>query len=80
MTENQNGKKIEDRGENLLDIPNEYIKNEKSNNESENILNIVGEKLKSRTKHLLKRLKIMTKALTSNFIIKKSKEMGIKKV
>ena len=48
MNENQNGKKIEDRGENLLDIPNEYIKNEKSNNEPENILNIVGEKLKSR--------------------------------
>lgn len=35
MTENQNGKKIEDRGENLLDIPNEYIKNERPKNESE---------------------------------------------
>ena len=57
MTKNQNGKKIEDRGENLLDIPNEYIKNERPKNESENILNIVGEKLKSRIKAFTKKVK-----------------------
>jgi hypothetical protein len=47
MTENQYDKKIEDRGENLLDITNEYIKNERPRNESDNILNIVVEKLKN---------------------------------
>ena len=71
MTENQNGKKIEDRGENLLDIPNEYIKNEKSNNESENILNIVGEKLKSRTKAFTKKVKDNDKGFNIEFYNKK---------
>lgn len=80
MTENQNGKKIEDRGENLLDIPNEYIKNERPKNESENIVNIVVGKLKLKTKAFTKKVKDMTKILTPNLIIKKSKEICIKKV
>jgi len=71
MTKNQNGKKIEDRGKILLDTTNQYIKNEKSKNESEKILNIVGEKLKSRIKSFTKKVKDMTKALTPNLIIKK---------
>ena len=79
MTKNQNGKKIEDRGEILLDTTNQYIKNEKTKNESENILNIVGEKMKSRIKSFTKKVKDMTKALTPNLIIKKSKERGIKR-
>lgn len=80
MTENQNGKKIEDHGENLLDIPNEYIKNERPKNESENILNIVAGKLKSKTKAFTKKVKYMTKTLTPNLIMKISKEICIKKV
>jgi len=55
MTKNHSDKKIEDRGEILLDTTNQYIKNERSKNESENILNIVGEKLKSRIKAFTKR-------------------------
>ena len=57
MTKNHSDKKIEDRGEILLDTTNQYIKNERSKNESENILNIVGEKLKSRTKAFTKKVK-----------------------
>lgn len=49
MTENQNHKKIEDRGENLLDIPNEYIKNERPKNKLDSILKLAVEKLNSRT-------------------------------
>ena len=79
MNKNQNDKKIEDRGEILLDTTNQYIKNERSKNESENVLNIVGEKLKSRIKVFTKRSKIITKTLTPNLIMKKSKEMGIKR-
>jgi hypothetical protein len=56
MTENQDYKKIEDYGENLLYITNEYIKNERPKNESKNILNIAVKKMKSRTIALLKRL------------------------
>ena len=44
----------------LLDTTNQYIKNERSKNESENVLNIVGEKLKSRIKVFTKRSKIIT--------------------
>ncbi|HKU84267.1 MAG TPA: hypothetical protein VJP58_09510 [Candidatus Nitrosocosmicus sp.] len=72
MTKNQNDKKIEDRGEILLDTTNQYIKNERSKNESENILNIVDEKLKSRIKAFTKRSKIITKTLTPNLIMIKS--------
>jgi hypothetical protein len=57
MTKNHSDKKIEDRGEILLDTTNQYIKNERSKNESENILNIVGEKLKSRIKAFTKKVK-----------------------
>jgi len=57
MTKNHSDKKIEDRGEILLDTTNQYIKSERSKNESENILNIVGEKLKSRIKAFTKKVK-----------------------
>ena len=57
MTENQYDRMIEDRGENLLDITYEYIKNERPKNELDNILNIVVEKLKSRTKAFTKKAK-----------------------
>ena len=67
MSENQNDKKIEDRGENLLDIANEYIKNERPKNESENILNIVVEKLKSITKAFTKKVKDNDKNLNTEF-------------
>ena len=52
MTENRYDKKIEDRGENLPDITNEYINNERSKNESENIFKILVKNLKSRTRIL----------------------------
>ena len=67
MSENQNDKKIEDRGENLLDIANEYIKNERPKNESENILNKVVEKLKSITKAFTKKVKDNDKNLNTEF-------------
>ena len=71
MTENQNCKKIKDRGENLLDITNEHIKNESPIKESENILNIVFGKLKSRTKAFTKKVKDNYKDFSTKFDIKK---------
>ena len=67
MSENQNDKKIEDRGENLLDTTNEYITNERPKNESENILNKVVEKLKSITKVFTKKVKDNDKDLNTEF-------------
>lgn len=80
MTENQYDKKIEDRGESLFDITNEYIENESPKNESVNILNMVVEKLKSRTKALTKKVKDSDKDLNIEFNMKKSKEICIQKV
>ena len=80
MTENQYDKKIEDRGESLFDITNEYIENESPKNESVNILNMVVEKLKSRTKALTKKVKDNDKDLNIEFNMKKSKEICIQKV
>ena len=80
MTENQYDKKIEDRGESLFDITNEYIENESPKNESVNVLNMVVEKLKSRTKALTKKIKDNDKDLNIEFNMKKSKEICIQKV
>lgn len=80
MTENQYDKNIEDRGESLLDITNEYIENERPKNESVNILNMVVEKLKSRIKALTKKVKDNDKDLNIEFDMKKSKENCIQKV
>jgi hypothetical protein len=57
MAENQNNKKIRDRGENLLDFTMGYIVNEKPKNESEGISNILVEKLKSGTRVFVKKVK-----------------------
>ena len=80
MTKNQNGKKIEDRGEILLDTTNQYIKNEKSKNESENILNIVGEKLKSRIKSFTKKVIDNYRDFNTKFDNKKKQGKGNQKV
>jgi hypothetical protein len=55
MTDSQNDKKIEDRGENILDITNEYIEYERPKNRSDNVLKLAVEKLKSRTNAFTKK-------------------------
>jgi hypothetical protein len=57
MTKNQYITKIEDLGENLHDITNKYIENERSKNRLDSILKLAGEKLKSRIKVSNKKVK-----------------------
>ena len=73
MIENQNGKRMRDRGENILDITIGYIGTEKPKNESERILNILVKKLKSGTRVLVKKVKDNDKDLTPNLIMKEKK-------
>ena len=63
MTENRYDKKIEDRGENLPDMPNEYIKNERPKNEWENIFKILVKNLKSGTRILAIKVKDINRLL-----------------
>jgi len=67
MADNQNDKKIEDRGENLLQITNENIENERPKNRLDIILKLAVEKLKSRTKALTKKVKGNDKDFNSEF-------------
>jgi hypothetical protein len=79
MAENQNDKKIRDRGENLLDFTIGYIVNEKPKNESEGISNILVEKLKSGTRALVKKVKDNDKDLTTEFERKKARKFEFKR-
>ena len=71
-------KKIKDREEYFLDITNEYIKNERPKKESENILNMVFGKLKSRTNAFTKKVKYNCKDFNTEFDIKKARILELK--
>ena len=79
MTDNQNDKKIEDRGDNLLDITNEYIENERSKNRLDSILKLAGEKLKSRTKVFTKKVKDNDRDLDTEFERKKARKYELRR-
>ena len=57
MSENKNNKKIENRGENLVDITNEYNKNERPQDESESVLDGAVDKVKAGTKAVVNKVK-----------------------
>jgi hypothetical protein len=71
MTDNQNDKKMKDRGKNLLDITNEYIENERPKNRLDSILKLAVEKLKLRTKVFTKKVKDNDRDFNTEFDIKK---------
>ena len=53
MSENQNDKKTENRGEKLLDVTNEYNENERPQDEPESVLDEAVDKVKSGTKAVI---------------------------
>ena len=56
MSENQNNKKVENRGENLVDITDDYNKNERPQDESESILDEAVDKVKAGTKAVVNKV------------------------
>jgi hypothetical protein len=75
MSENKNNKKIENRGENLVDITDEYNKNERSQDESESVLDGAVDKVKAGTTGAVDKVKAGTKAVV-NKVKDKDKDMG----
>jgi len=63
MSENQNNKKVENRGENLVDITDDYNKNERPQDESESILDEAVDKVKAGTKAVVNKVKDTDKDL-----------------
>ena len=57
MSENQNNKKVENRGEKLVDVTDEYNKNERPQDESESILDEAVDKVKAGTKAVVNKVK-----------------------
>ena len=88
MSENKNNKKIENRGENLVDITNEYNKNGRPQDESESVLDEAVDKVKQEQrksatrlwqeqKQSATRLRILTKTLVPNITKKKQNNRKI---
>jgi hypothetical protein len=67
MSENQNNKKIENRGENLVDITDEYNKNERSQDESESVLDGAVDKVKAGTKAVVNKVKDKDKDMGTEY-------------
>ncbi|MDN5846434.1 MAG: hypothetical protein L0H53_09190 [Candidatus Nitrosocosmicus sp.] len=63
MSKNQNKKKPENRGENLVDITNEYNENERPQNEFERVLDEAVDKVKAGTKAVINKVKDTDKDL-----------------
>ena len=57
IPENENNKSIEKRGENLVDITNEYNENERSRYESDRVLDEAVNEVKSITRGVINRVK-----------------------
>jgi hypothetical protein len=67
MSENKNNKKIENRGENLVDITNEYNKNERPQDESESVLDGAVDKVKAGTKAVVNKVKDKDKDMGTEY-------------
>ncbi|ALI35858.1 hypothetical protein NMY3_01655 [Candidatus Nitrosocosmicus oleophilus] len=67
MSENQNNKKVENRGENLVDITDDYNKNERPQDESESILDEAVDKVKAGTKAVVNKVKDTDKDLGEEY-------------
>ena len=61
IPENENNKRIEKRGENLVDITNECNENERSRYESDRVLDEAVDEVKSRTRGVINRVKYTIK-------------------
>ncbi|HKO64446.1 MAG TPA: hypothetical protein VJU13_04540 [Candidatus Nitrosocosmicus sp.] len=75
MSENQNNKKIENRGEKLVDITDEYNKNERPLDESESVLDEAVDKVKAGTDQAVDKVKAGTKAVI-NKVKDTDKDLG----
>ena len=73
MSENQNNKKIENRGEKLVDITDDYNKNERPLDESESVLDEAVDKMKAGTKAVINKVKDTDKDLGSEYDREKTK-------
>ena len=73
MSENQNNKKIENRGEKLVDITDQYNKNERPLDESESVLDEAVDKVKAGTKAVINKVKDTDKDLGSEYNKEKTK-------
>ena len=71
MSEEQNNKKTENRGEKLLDVTNEYNVNERPQDESESVLDAAVDKVKAGTD----KVKAGTKAVV-NKVKDTDKDLG----
>lgn len=67
MSENQNNKKVENRGEKLVDVTDEYNKNERPQDESESILDEAVDKVKAGTKAVVNKVKNTDKNLGKEY-------------
>ena len=67
MSENQNNKKVENRGENLVDITDDYNKNERPQDESESVLDEAVDKVKAGTKAVVNKVKDTDKDLGDEY-------------
>ena len=67
MSENQNNKKVENRGEKLVDVTDEYNKNERHQDESESILDEAVDKVKAGTKAVVNKVKDTDKDLGEEY-------------
>jgi len=73
MSENQNNKKIENRGEKLVDITDQYNKNERPLDESESVLDDAVDKVKAGTKAVINKVKDTDKDLGTEYNKEKTK-------
>ncbi|WP_144728437.1 hypothetical protein [Candidatus Nitrosocosmicus arcticus] len=75
MSENDNNKKTENRGEKLVDITNEYNENERPQDESESVLDEAVDKVKAGTTEAVDKVKAGTKAVV-NKVKDTDKDLG----
>jgi hypothetical protein len=67
MSENQNNKKMENLGEKLVDITDDYNKNERPQDESESVLDEAVDKVKAGTKAVINKVKDTDKDLGDEY-------------
>jgi hypothetical protein len=67
MSENEDNKKTENRGENLVDITNEYKENERPQDESESVLDEAVDRVKAGTKAVINKVKDTDKDLGAEY-------------
>lgn len=73
MSENQNNKKTENRGENLVNITSEYNENGRPQDESESVLDEAVDKVKAGTKAVINKVKDTDKDLGAEYNKEKTK-------